>query len=388
VKLSLDTNWDDSLPAALTRFPVVELCAGLPGTVVGATRLVLGQGVPDDRGLRRHIVAAHDAGLEFVVVLDTPSMEGHEFEPDTHAALRELFGHLAEAGVDCVELGFSYPIEIVRRQYPRLKVRAAETFRIHQLHQLELLADLGARSAVACQWSNRNFPMLRAMAAVPGVDLWLNASGCNVREEPHYANLNLACAMGTLTSSRLALDAHGLAAAVFYFAHRVKLLLASPLSLLKVGFIRPEDVAAYERQGFERFRIDTAGMDTPQILAAAQAYADGRFDGNLCELVPFLRSPIVPPALAPLSGTELGELAAELLDPAVLARLVRVDNQSLAGFLDRFLERPCPFGCIDCDWCERFVKTAVGVEAEAARRYAEKFEALARLLEEGSPAGS
>jgi len=321
--------------------------------------------------------------MAFVFSLDSPSMEGHEFESRTHEEMLALFAWLCDVGADVVELGIAYVIEIVRQQFPELEVRSAESFRVHRVRQGELLQDLGVRSSIVSQAANRNFPLLSAMSRELDTSVMLNASGVALREDPHDANLNRACALGSLSSPRVPADVYALVAELYYYAYRVKLALDSPVSLLKSGFIRPEDLCKYETLGIERFRVDTAGLDTDETVLAVQAYSNRHFDRDLTGIVPFLRCPIGEEAALIASGSALQGLVEGLLDPDLLENLATVDNRALTGFLDRFVERACPFYCGDCEWCDEWTEKAVRVNSDGAARFKGLFEQFSLFLEEG-----
>ena len=216
--------------------------------------------------------------------------------------------------------------------------------------------------------------------------LIVNASAAALRQDPHHGNLSLANSSGSLSSPRLEDDVFGLIAETYYFGYQVLLGVNSPESLLMAGFIRPEDLAVYERIGLDHFRLDTAGLSTGEIVELLKAYAGYRFDGNLAGMIPFFRCPIHGSTLRfvdLLEDQELAGLLRGLLDPVLIQSLVQVDNRKLNGFIEKFDARTCPPSCNDCDWCADWAKRALKVNPEAANRYRKLFERFSLILEEG-----
>jgi hypothetical protein len=61
--------------------------------------------------------------------------------------------------------------------------------------------------------------------------------------------------------------------------------LSEPVEFLRSPFIRPEDVSAYREVGIDIIKLSDRTESTEFLLNTARAYAEGRYDGNLFDLI-------------------------------------------------------------------------------------------------------
>jgi len=170
--------------------------------------------------------------------------------------------------------------------------------------------------------------------------------------------------------------------------------LREPSGYLRSEFIRPEDTGVYREMGFDSLKILERGAPTALMAKRVKAYSDGRFDGNLLELIQpygyraktgggvwsFARY-LARPFSARASG--LMRLRRLAVMRGMLAPLegepVFVDNAALDGFIEGFKGRSCRGAdCDACGYCASFAERAVSVDGEyrakMLRLYEEAFE--------------
>lgn len=74
----------------------------------------------------------------------------------------------------------------------------------------------------------------------------------------------------------------------------------NPIEILMAPTIRPEDIPAYEKIGYDLFKISGRILSTSWMLKTLKAYTDGTFDGNiadLCEVNEGQKMPLVSNSL-------------------------------------------------------------------------------------------
>jgi collagenase-like PrtC family protease len=123
-----------------------------------------------------------------------------------------------------------------------------------------------------------------------------------------------------------------------YYEHRCVLQQLKSLdNLLKLSWIRPEDIKYYSQIGISYFKLQgrhtfVQGGDPVRTL---KAYFDESFDGNLMDLLSMF---------AKLTGFS-----------------VYVDNKKLDGFIKPFFEKEnfCKNHCSICRYCESYAKKCI-----------------------------
>jgi collagenase-like PrtC family protease len=121
--------------------------------------------------------------------------------------------------------------------------------------------------------------------------------------------------------------------------------------LLRAPWIRPEDIGWYaDRFGIKTFKIQGRQMPEQWVLNAVRSYLDGRFEGNLLDLI----SPTFPDWSSRYGKVNgIGEAAVER---AHFARpSVAIDNQRLDDFVAGLKQRggcSAARGCDTCHFCD------------------------------------
>jgi len=63
------------------------------------------------------------------------------------------------------------------------------------------------------------------------------------------------------------------------------MFLSQPVEFLRSPFIRPEDIHAYRDVGMDVIKLSDRTEAVEFLLRTARAYASGRYDGNLFDLI-------------------------------------------------------------------------------------------------------
>jgi len=173
--------------------------------------------------------------------------------------------------------------------------------------------------------------------------------------------------------------------------------LKDPVHFLRSEFIRPEDMDRYISMGYDSFKILERGAPTGVMVSRIRAYSEGRFKGNLLDLIQpygykgtpgkthgqtfyFWRHFLRPGNIRFSKLMNIKRLAEKrgLLSP-LKDEPVYIDNVKLDGFIEGFIDRDCRRAdCEQCGHCRRYAERAVRVDekyrAEIMREYSDVFE--------------
>lgn len=373
---SVGTNWDDNLIDQLSGYPEVEdFYASLPTAVIGHGRPVHSVPAVSRQEAARHIEKIRNSGRTFTFLLNSPSMGGRQFQPDTSYAIRELCDWAVEAGVDAVTVSLPQLLEFVKKHYPGLAVKISHNSTVLTVEQAQMFADLGADQICLMRSTHRNESLLRQLVGHLTIPLQLICtSGC-VHGCVNMVSLYHMSQTASLTREDRSDSKHGHHGQGYCFSWCHLKKLQAPEEILKAAFIRPEDLAVYEKMGINQFKLDTRVMSTAAIVARVKAYHGREFDGDLQQLISVFQL-----AYDTRVGTQMGtgdadDSAADafarffaLASHVDFSKLLAIKNRELHQFVRMILDKACPAGCGRCQLCQQAARKVQQFdEAEKAK---------------------
>ncbi|MBJ6800971.1 U32 family peptidase [Geomonas propionica] len=395
MKFSVATNFEADLLPALEGYPVAELFGKLPSDSIGGGRASFMLAPLSKARFRAHVQDAARRGIGFNYLLNPACMDNREFVRKGQAELERLLCFVEECGVTSVTVSLPLLLPIIKKRHPRLKVRVGVYARVDCVAKAKFWEELGADCITLESIAiNRDFTMLRSIRQAVGLELQLIAnSNCLIfcpLSGQHMVNLSHASQRGHASRGFM----------IDYCALRCSALkLAEPSHYLRSEFIRPEDLKAYTDLGFDSFKILERGAPTAVLARRVRAYAEGRFDGNLLDLIqPYGYKKSSPRGGAlldirrfakfffrPMAVRQTGLLRLKRLAEkrGLVAGLewdpVFIDNSFLDGFLDGMREIDCRNSdCSRCGYCEHWTRQAVrvdeGYRREMLQLYQEAFD--------------
>lgn len=348
---SVPTNWDPQLLRQLSGLPVYELFGCMNTTPVGSGRAKLILPDIDEAAARQHIEEAHRNGIAFNYLLNAPCMGNMEYDKHAHGELLEHLAWVDSLGVEAVTVSIPYLVQLIKRQFPRLRVKVSVIASINSVPMARAYRDLGADEINVDYMANRDFRTLVALRDAVDGDLSLLANDLCLYQCPyrqyHYNLTGHSTQRG-----------HPLMGA--YFDYCMISCTIEKLThldqLLRSPWIRPEDLAHYERIGYSRFKLSGRNMSTPWILRAISAYAARRYHGNL------------------------GDILAGAIPEASGSVHFRIDNDGLDGFLDHFTSSNCSTDCARCDHCRSWAERVIACPDPRTKPYLKSYEQLLERL--------
>lgn len=384
MKLRLGTNWDFSLIDTLKGTSVDTLFGKLPFDVVGGARpgFVLPQ--VDREYVRKYIQSCHEKGLEFSYLLNAPCLGNLQYSRKGYGQLIDLLQWIEQSGTDSVVIGVPYLIDLVRKRFPRLKIKVSTTARVNTVRKALQYEEMGVEEIIIDEHINREFKTLEAIRKTVKCNLELIVNNICLWQCPYnYEHVNH--------------DGHasreGEEEQYCYLQYPGYLCLyrklMDPVELLKSPWIRPEDISHYEDLGYDHFKITERFKRTPLLLEHVKAYENHRYDGNLLDLFTLPRKGaftpvhleyfIKPEHVNIMKVSELGKV----FDLEV-RELIQLDNRKLDGFIKHFKTADCnQTSCSHCHYCENIFEKVAVVNREEVRKAAQKVRDFSEKLLSG-----
>ncbi len=341
MQFSVAYNWDPHLleEVVKNKYPVYDFYAAAQHTMVGGGRPSFILPGPDEEAMKAQIKRMHNNKIEFTYVLNAPCMAGQEFVKETHEKLINELQWIQDIGCDGVVLTIPYLMEIVKEQFPKLKIRVSTIAKVNSVNKAMFFEALGASAITPDVMINRNFIVLEKMVKATKCEInLLMTDGC-LYECPYRQYHYTICGHASQTySNRVYQDYPVIACSIEK--------LSNPAEIMRCRWVRPEDIPHYEAIGINSFKIGGRRLTTDRLLISIKAYSEKRYDGNLADILE---------GFAFIADGVMEEKPnSDSLKPHL-----RIENAKLDGFIDFFKKQDCEANCGDCKYCEQWAKKAI-----------------------------
>lgn len=311
--LSIPTNWGDGV-IELASSMNIESLIGVGAGPIGHTCVQEDYRPVSKTVMADHIHKAALRGIPFNLVVDAPCSGNREYDLFAKEEILDYFKWASELGITTVTVAGAFGVELIKHHLPHLKVIISKSAFVDSIEKIKQFAAFGADGVVLHPDCNRNIDLLRLCCQTRDCDVYLVVNhGCGFQ-----------CVMGQFHALELG---HSTAAGAdsrscVHCEH-------DPFddeALIKMRWIRPEDIRFYTALGMRRFLIEGQGRTTAWIDIATRIWRSGGFDGNMLPL----------------------------LDGGV--RIQNSDRIFQTGKLDHFLDVfetvNCRLGCHSCRRCK------------------------------------
>jgi collagenase-like PrtC family protease len=388
MQLSLATNFDPELLRQASAFPVVEVYGKLPRDFVGGGRAGYTSGTVDRSGLEAHVTLARSLGIKFSYLLNASCLGNREWSREGGREIRAMLDYLSTIGVDSITVSIPYLAELIKKRYPHFQVKIGIFANIDSPTRARFWEDLGADAIVLESFSiNRDVAMLAAIRSAVRCSLHLIANfSCLPRCPLQGYHMN-GISHGSNTADRVPF--------VDYCIFKCSaLMLKEPSLLVKSQWIRPEDLAVYEKLGFSDFKLLERNAPTETLMQRVAAYSRRQSPDNLLELIrPFGFRREVGKRFGWFMGTALHHPRLvfplyKLLKRRGMLYPLRGTPEVLESkkippdFLAEIARRPCSLvhDCRDCTYCDDIAAKAYHVDSEFHRECSALYEKVFRIL--------
>ncbi len=388
MRYSIATNWDLGLLDQLKGTPVESLYGQVWGDPLGGGRMALF--IPKVRKgeVALFIAEARKRGLGFNYLINGTCLDNLEFTKKTYGKILEHLEWIASTGADMVTVTLPFLLEMVKREFPHLKVAVSSFARVQNVPLARAWEEMGADKIILPESIGRDFRSLRLIREAVDCELELIANHCCLFQcflDLHHRNMVSHGSQADHPCGGFAPDYCKLA------CQRWKLL--RPVELIKSTWIRPEDVCHYEEIGIDCLKLVERFRGTDSLLQIVHAYEKRNYDGNLVELLTLpQQGAFLPPNLEIIDRTDLIEPEKMEVVMAVLrepfSKKVHIDNRKLDGFLDYFKKADClRTDCDRCGYCERVANQAIIFDEEWRKEMILRFDRALEILIKGEIAG-
>jgi collagenase-like PrtC family protease len=368
MKYLVACNWDISLLDQIDHPEVSCLFGGLPDALIASGRPTQQIRPVSESQVKKYIARVHEKKWTFDYNVNSSCLGNLELTPKGFKAIMKFLEKISGWGVDAVTITNTNLIALVKKNFPKLKVNLSTYQKVTEVAQARRYEDLGVDLIMLSEHINRDFKALRAIRKAVKCELALIANvGCVYDCPNALTHANSVAHGGTKGQTRLYADPFML----YCFSKR----LSSPEEVVKIRWIRPEDVGHYEDIGIDMLKILERYTKTEVLAERVKAYCQRSFDGNLLRMLGqnvdlkttegqgkqlHIRRLITRPGLKSLYGAKMArEFVSMFAHP--LYDILCLDNKKLPDdFIQSFAARDCrATDCRTCGNCSRIASQAV-----------------------------
>ncbi|MGE5632750.1 MAG: U32 family peptidase [Caulobacteraceae bacterium] len=305
--------------------------------------------------LKSYIEYSQDRGISFNYTLNATCLGNREFTREGIGDITAFLEELYHCGVRSLTISLPSLIELVRRMGYNFEIKASTVCQIINPNKAMAYKKLGADKIVLDESINRDFDTLRRIR---------QAFGSNVE-----VIVNVICHKNCIyemfhhnqTSHDIGNESK--APSVTYYSHRCMMKRCENVSnILKLGWIRPDDIKYYTDIGIQYFKLQgRQAVLNGDPLRATECYFQEYYDGNLMHLL-------------------------DMFSPTN-SFIVYVDNRKLDGFIKPFFEKPgfCKNDCLSCGYCDKYIKNCIDLEKTSeifnlANEFYEKYDSYINMI--------
>lgn len=359
----IPTNWDPGLLDKVAPLKPEYMYGSLPTERSMRTMLQLPQ--IDEDAVLDFVRRAADRGIKFLYVMNATCSGNREMSEEGRWEFLQRCQWIIDSGFAGVTLANPFAMELAAQNFPDLELHVSLLTGVDDARKAKFFADMGATLIHLDPIVARDFRKLRQIRRAVDCKLSLVVNeGCVLQCPLRNYHTNV------ISHSRESIEGQYHVDYCYYTCAGQK--IADPAELLRMPWIRPEDIDIYLDEGIDHFKI--AGREkmgggpsshSDWIEKVSKAYHSRKSD-NVAEL------------LVGLEGIQslTGELSPE---PPEL----RIDSRALDGFMRYFTEGHCDLDCASCTYCPAWSRKAVTI-GDDAPEYLEHVESSLDRIRVGS----
>lgn len=351
IKYDLATNFDtvllDHIKKVDTNHQVVSVFGKLKNDIIGGGRSSITLPKVNMKQLKEYIDRCNKIGIKFNYLLNPLCLGNKDVVASEHKKILKYIAKLVDLGVESVTVNSPYLCEIIKKQFPNIKITIGLYAIINTLQQARQWIELGANELTLWHHLNRDFDGLRAMLKAfknKNVNLRVIANNGCLHDCPFYINHGTGVSHSS-QSSHKSVGTYIDYNIVNCFYRKV----TKPTNFISSDWIRPEDVHYYQdlcrETGNYNFSIKLVdrSKSTEFLTNVLDAYISEKYDGNLHQLLNFVDKDHEPKI------DKKGFYKGVLLRNLNLDTLMRygnffklpeifIDNNKLDGFIEHFIK--------------------------------------------------
>lgn len=388
MKFSVPYNWQKDLIGRIDKRLVYDFYGKLREDFTGGGRSSFLLPQINKNRIAQHIVKIHEQGLKFNYLLNSSCLGNKELTMFGQRKLFNLFNWLVKIKVDSVTVSIPYLLELIKRNFPKLKVNISVIADVDSIERAKHWQDLGADLiTLSCFGVSRDFVLLKQIRKHLKCELQLIANLDCLYDCPFHQYHSALNSHASQTDSEMG----GFIIEYCSLSCR-NIRMKDPSKYISAGWIRPEDVHHYEDIGIDKLKFVDRGMTTEALCRIVSAYSLRRHEGNLLDLfcssskrVVFKKFGFIPMFkyfFRPLF-INIFRLYKEI--KSLSEDKIYIDNRKLDGFIEHFLNKRCALNsCEDCNYCREIAAKAVTIDVKHRQNKIKEYSGFLEKLISGS----
>jgi collagenase-like PrtC family protease len=285
----------------------------------------------DLKALEEYVKQCKSNSIVFNYTLNSSCIGNQEFSDEGIMEITNLLEALSNIGVESLTIAMPSLFELVKASRFKFKTKASAICEISSVNKATFYKKLGAERIVVDPDITRDFKKLKRItgAVGSGVEIIINNvcfRDCAYKmfHYNHESHCNQTNKGQTIKD---------------YYFHRCSMQKADQLrNVIKLNWIRPEDIKYYAEAGITHFKIQgRQSVLKGDLIKTLEYYFKEDYSGNLYSLITLFDS-------------------YNSFQPYI-------DNKSLEGFIKTFYEKPdfCQENCSRCGYCDMYTEKSMNL---------------------------
>lgn len=317
------------------------------GNILGSGRA--GDLIPkvDIHRLKSFIEYSKGKQIGFNYTLNATCLGNSEFTEEGIGEILRFLGELYEAGVRSITVAMPSLFELVKMSGYDFEIKTSTLCQITNANMAMSYKKMGAKRIVLQESLNRDFETLRQITEAygEGIEIIVNVI-CHKN-----------CIYRMFHQNQVSHDKEVNDKSSTYYSHRCMMRRSEEVSnLLKLNWVRPEDIKHYYDIGIRYFKLQgRQAVLHGDMYKTVESYFKESYDGNLMDLLDAFYS--------------------------TNAFNVYIDNKKLNSYLEPFYNNGnfCKNNCEKCNYCANFVNKAVDFQQtkerfDSARKFYQEYD--------------
>jgi collagenase-like PrtC family protease len=278
----------------------------------------------DYEELERFVRYSKEKKIDFNYTLNPSCMGNREFSKEGVRSIKTLLRNLYNIGISSLTVTTPALIELVNSMTIQFEIKVSAICEIMTPDKAQFYKNIGANRVVVDPDITRDFRRLTDICDSfgKGVEIIVNNvcyKNCAYKmfHYNHEAHRTPDCTSQTVTD--------------YYFNRCAMQKARGFVNVIRLNWIRPEDLKYYMKTGISLFKIQgRQNVLQGDVVRALEAYMKEDFEGNLYDLITIF---------APYTAFQ-----------------TYIDNKKLDGFVKKFFEEPdfCRTLCERCGYCNGY----------------------------------
>jgi collagenase-like PrtC family protease len=404
MKYTVATNFDPKVVEAISKVnqehSFISVFGKLKKDIIGGGRSSITLPKLSLADLQAYIRLCHHHGLKFNYLLNPLCLGNREFVRKEHYQILKFLDRLVAADTDNVTINSPYLCELIKKQYPQLKITIGHFAYVFSIRQIKYWVELGADEITLQHFINRNFILLEEMLQYTkksGIALRIIGNNFCLHDCPY----SIYHASGLSHSSDRKQKFNQL-----YIDYNIircnTAKMKDPVQMLTSNWVRPEDVKYYEqlceKTGNHNFYIKLVdrAKTTEFLKRVINAYASQSYNGNLVDILNwgitaniyrYDKTALITAIVTGFYNVRTMRKYANVFNlPAIF-----INNQKLDGFIEHFIHRyecnlkicndfyaaePGEDNVRSCDYCRKWAENAITFKETEVKSWLEQTESF------------